>query len=406
MKTLYLCYFGLLEPLVQTQVLPYLRALSADGIPVTLLTFEPDARRRWPREAADEWRRRLEADGIRWVFRVYHKRPSALATAYDIVVGAWAAAQLIRRERIEVLHARSHVPLAMALLARNAAPCRLVFDLRGLMAEEYAASGVWGDGSLRFRAVKWVERMGLRRADGIVVLTERLRGWLAGSGLADGARIHVIPCCVDVERFGNGAPRPAVQRRFEIVYVGSVTGLYLLEEMARFFLAFRTLEPDAVLRILTCGDAVAAGLSLDRLGVPAESRWIGSVPPSDIPAQLRRARLGLSFRRPTFAQVAACPTKIPEYLAAGLPVVSNEGIGDVDHLLTDLGVGVVVRRFDPQEYADAALRARSLAQEPGISDRCTAAAREHFDLERIGGARYRALYRGLNRREPACAPRG
>ena len=45
MKTLYLCYFGLREPLVQTQVVPYLREMRAAGIEVSLLTFEPG----WPR---------------------------------------------------------------------------------------------------------------------------------------------------------------------------------------------------------------------------------------------------------------------------------------------------------------------------------------------------------------------
>ena len=30
-KTLYICYFGLREPLVQTQVLPYLRELLREG---------------------------------------------------------------------------------------------------------------------------------------------------------------------------------------------------------------------------------------------------------------------------------------------------------------------------------------------------------------------------------------
>jgi predicted component of type VI protein secretion system len=39
--TLYICYFGLREPLVQTQVLPYLRQLTSAAIRVRLLTFEP-----------------------------------------------------------------------------------------------------------------------------------------------------------------------------------------------------------------------------------------------------------------------------------------------------------------------------------------------------------------------------
>ena len=43
---LYICYFGLREPLVQTQVLPYLRELARGGVRMSLLTFEPDRKRK------------------------------------------------------------------------------------------------------------------------------------------------------------------------------------------------------------------------------------------------------------------------------------------------------------------------------------------------------------------------
>lgn len=395
MKTLYLCYLGLLEPLVQTQVLPYLRALRTDGVQVTLLTFEPQARRRWPRSAVTEWRRRLEAEGIRWLFRPYHKRPSALVTAYDILVGAWTAARLVRRARIDVLHARSHVPLAMALLAQRLTPCRLVFDLRGLLAEEYTAAGNWRERSLLVRAVKWVERVGLRRADQIVVLTQRLRQWLIDQQLARAEQLEVIPCCVDLSRFSNGRPAPSASDRFEVAYIGSVTGLYLVEEMGRFFLALRDQQPNALLRILTHGAPSEARRILEHLGVRPDEYWIGAASPTEIPGYLRHARLGLSFRRPTFAQLAACPSKIPEYLAMGVPVVSSRGIGDLDELLVSSRIGVVVQGFDPAGAAEAAAEALALAQDPQVSMRCVAAAREHFDLQHIGGTRYRALYRRL-----------
>src|SRR5947209_11438501 len=137
MRTLYICYFGLREPLVETQVLPYLRELSGRGVGVQLLTFEPDVRRRWPGRELEEERARLRAEGIEWFCLPYHKRPTVPATVYDILAGAWFAARLVRRARLDVLHARAHVPLAMALVARLFAPARLIFDIRGLMAEEY-----------------------------------------------------------------------------------------------------------------------------------------------------------------------------------------------------------------------------------------------------------------------------
>src|ERR1044071_2327258 len=107
--TLYICYFGLREPLVQTQVLPYLRELARGGVRVSLLTFEPDMRRAWGERARAEARAALASDGIGWDALPYHKRPSAPATLYDILAGAWGAARLARRKRLDVLHARAHV---------------------------------------------------------------------------------------------------------------------------------------------------------------------------------------------------------------------------------------------------------------------------------------------------------
>src|ERR1041384_7242885 len=127
-STLYLCYFGLREPLVQTQVLPYLRSLAASGVGVSLLTFEPELRRSWTAAELEEKRAELERDGIRWHSLPYHKRPSLPATAFDILAGALDAARLVRREGVQVLHARSHVPMAMAMLARALTESRTVFD--------------------------------------------------------------------------------------------------------------------------------------------------------------------------------------------------------------------------------------------------------------------------------------
>jgi glycosyltransferase involved in cell wall biosynthesis len=395
MRTLYICYFGLREPLVQTQVLPYLRQLAEAGREVSMLTFEPDQQRSWPREEIERWSARLQQDGIRWLSLPYHKRPSVPATLYDILAGARLAARLVRREGVEVIHARSHVPMAMALMARHWAGCRLVFDIRGLMAEEYADAGIWTEGSPPFRAIKRVERMGIKRADQLVVLTRRMRDWLVQKGLKEAASIEVIPCCVDFARFEAVAGEQSEPEGFEVVYAGSVTGLYMLEEMGRFFLELQRQQPGARLRIMTKSSAADAAATLRRVGLDDQDFQIGAVSPADVPAYLRRARLGLSFRKPTFSQIAASPTKVPEYLAAGLPVVCNSGIGDTDDLLMTEKVGVVIETFDREAYREAARRALAISLDPEIRARCTNAARRHFDLVKVGAAGYGNVYRRI-----------
>jgi len=395
-RTLYICYFGLREPLVQTQVLPYLRALAARGLGVHLLTFEPEMQRAWTAHTETDERARLAGAGISWSALPYHKRPSVPATLYDIAAGARAAVRLLREYDIEVIHARAHVPLAMALIAQRVTGCRLVFDLRGLMAEEYVDAGVWAEGSLKFRAVKKLERAGLKRADQVVVLTRAMREWLLEHRLATAEKIEVIPCCVDFGRYAdnNGGHEPGAER-FEVVYAGSVTGLYMLEEMGRFFLEVRAREPRAFLRILTISSAAEASERLRRVGLQPEDFWIGGVSSHEIPRYLQRARLGLSFRKPTFSQLAASPTKIAEYLAAGLPVVSNAGIGDVDDLLQTKSVGIVVSDFTAAELTRAADAALALAGDACTPARCVEVGRTQFDLHTVGGNRYVNVYRRI-----------
>jgi glycosyltransferase involved in cell wall biosynthesis len=401
-RTLYLCYFGLREPLVQTQVLPYLRQLAAAGIKVHLLTFEPRLRENWSEDELTKQRARLATEGISWFCLPYHKSPSVPATVYDIFAGARFAARMVRHERVEVLHARAHVPMAMVLLARRVARCKLIFDIRGLMAEEYADAGIWSEQSPPFRAVKMLERAGIRRAEQIVVLTERLQDWLISHKLKRAEQIEVIPCCIDFARFnerrmndGEASEESSAESRFEVVYAGSLMGLYLVEEMGRFFKAIKEQRPDAFLRILSVSPPAQGAAALKRAGLDENDFMIGAVPPADVPAHLRRARLGVSFRKPAFAQIAASPTKIPEYLAVGLPVVCNAGIGDMDELVEREQVGVVLRSFDDHAYQTAAAQALVLAEDGGVRARCRRVARAYFDLQTIGGERYVNVYRRL-----------
>jgi glycosyltransferase involved in cell wall biosynthesis len=406
MRTLYLCYFGLREPLVQTQVLPYLRELSRGGIGVGLLTFEPDRRNAWSREEVRDWGDRLRADGIRWFSRTYHKRPSLPATTYDIVAGGWAAAWLVRRHGYDVVHARAHVAAAMGMVAKQLTRCRLVFDIRGFNPEEYVDAGVWPPGGLNFRLAKRVERQLLDAADGFVVLTERARDILF-PGCFDtdgqGRPVEVIPCCVDLSRFESAAkiPREQVRRdlglvgRRILVYVGSLGGFYLTEEMAELLAVAHRQDESTFSMVLTQSPPGLIANSLSRLGVPQGSYLVRRVSHSEVPLYLRAADVALSLIKPSYSKVASSPTKIAEYLASGLPVVCNAGVGDLDEVIEGDRVGTLIQGLDTGHYHHALRVADELSRDNGLASRCRASAASRFDLVKVGGERYRSLYARL-----------
>jgi glycosyltransferase involved in cell wall biosynthesis len=413
LKTLYLCYFGLREPLVQTQVLPYLRQLVACGeVEVFLLTFEPQQKLLWTAEEEADWRGRLAGEGIQWLSLPYHKRPSVLVTPYDILCGAWTAARLARRHGIDVLHARGHIPAVMGAIAKRIGGGRLLFDIRGFFPEEYTDAGVWPENGYIYRTVKRVERHLFAATDGFVVLTEKARGLLFnGRKETDerGRPIEVIPCCVDAERFREaatattekGSTREEMRRELKaegrrvFVYVGSFGGWYMTDEMTRFLAHAHREDPSTFSMILTQSRAEEVAGRLRGLGLKDEDFFVGKVSPADVPRYLRAADVAISFIRACYSKLSSSPTKIAEYLASGLPVICNTGVGDLDELIETDRVGVLISEFTPEAYERALAELATLREDENLPERCRASALRRFDLAAVGGTGYRRLYRRM-----------
>ncbi len=419
MRSLYICYFGLREPLVQTQVLPYLRALVSRGVSIHLLTFEPGGRAGWTREEEQGWRRRLAEDGISWQWLTYHRRPSLPATAWDIARGAWRVSRTARRESIDLLHARSHVAAMMAAIAKTFCRARMIFDIRGVLAEEYVDAGHWRREGVLHRLTRRAESWLLSRADGFVVLTESGRELLfpgSGERTVEGKPLEVIPCCIDRSRFEPAADRGRVREELKIppdarviVYVGALGGWYLTDAMVRLMVLAAQRDPEVFLMILTQSPSAEIEESFRAAGIDSRRLLIRRVAAADVPRYLTAADLGLSLIRTCNSKRFSSPTKLAEYLASGLPVISTGEIGDVDRFLEEKQVGVIVRGLDRESLLEAISRAEALLQDPLTSDRCRDTAWRGFDLDRIGGSRYFELYGAVlgrgDRRDPSRSTR-
>jgi glycosyltransferase involved in cell wall biosynthesis len=370
---LFVSYTAVSEPLGQSQVLPYVRGLARRGFRMRLASFE---KRNLDAAELERIERSLRDEGIAWRRLAYHAKPRVASTAYDIARGV-ALCFGGRGERIDLIHARSHVPALMADLATRMSGAPYVFDHRGLMAEEYADSGLWPRGGWLYRVVSRLEARFLRRAAGVVVLTERYR-----DELGPDPRIEVIPCAVDLSVF---RPTQDPERPYDLVYAGSWSGLYLADEMLRFFSALRCVRPHGRFLVLAPPG--------QPLPVPGNGVEAIHATPDQVPRLLTRARAGVSLRRPGRAQVAAAPVKVSEYLASGLPVVSSAGVGDLDTLLPSTGTGVLLQGFsDGDMYRAAAELARLIDLGRPVVDRCRRLAEKRYSLE-IAIDNYAAVYR-------------
>jgi glycosyltransferase involved in cell wall biosynthesis len=389
-RVLYLSYTGLAEPLGRSQVLPYVLGLARRGHEFVVVSFEkpPQA----THLSAEEIRRILPT-AVRWVPLKYHKRPTLTATAFDIANGVLHG---LRASSIDLIHARSTVPALMARAVALAKGRPWLFDVRGFLAQEYVDGGHWSANSALALTTSALERSLLASASGLVFLTHKA---LESCSAGRARPTAVIPCAVDLGRFQRDESAGRTMRsRYGIdgrlmVYAGSLGSWYLADQMLDFFLAARARFGDLRFLALTANPEQVL-LAAERRGVREQVVAV-SVTPDEVPAHLSAADFGVSFVAPVPSKAASSPTKIAEYLACGLPVVSNSGVGDVQQQAQG-APWVVVNAFEPREFDAAASGVARLLAEASVRADARLAAERLFSLTNAI-ASYGELYEAAGR---------
>lgn len=397
MSVLYISYDGILEPLGQSQVLRYLERLARDH-KIILISFEKP--HDWQQvDRREDLRSQMRKTGITWKPLRYHKRPSAIATAFDIVHGVAVGAWAVMRHRVRVVHARSYVPSVIALTLKKLFRLKFVFDMRGFWADERVDGGLWPAGGRLYRVAKWFERRFLLNADCVVSLTQAAVDEIRTFPYLHERmpRFELITTCADLELFrpsqDDPSPLPA-DRPFILGYVGSVGVWYLFDETLRCFQLLRERLPDARLQIINRGGHDYIQERMAALNIDPATVQVEATDHAGVARAMQQMDAGIFFCKPLYSKTASAPTKLGEFLGCGVPCLGNHGVGDMAAILEKEQVGVAVDRFDEPSMRVAIDRLLQLTQTPGIQARCREVAMRHFSLE-DGVNSYRRIYSEL-----------
>ncbi len=373
---------------MQSQVMPYLEALSREDMHFFLISFERAA---CSREVIDG----VRARGIKWFRLGYHRWPRFLATSFDIMCGVVLSIRVGIQYRIDIIHTRSYVPQVIAYLARFFLKQRIVFDMRGFMIDEYREAGLIRSNAL-YAFGKKLESTLLNIPQDIIVLTHRHKEELGRSYLKRKNAVRVIPCSINMDTFIPNPDKYQARKKrglpegHILVYSGTLGSWYKLDEMLRFFEVFATVSGNATFLILTHSPRALVERALQ--GAPYASRVIvKDIPHADMPVWVSCADSGIAFYLPSYSRCATSPVKVAEYLACGLPIVMSDGIGDMSGYVTQFGLGVTVARYAQEEYRVAAAELMRLCREPARRAAIRDFAYRHYNFNDAKTA-YKTIY--------------
>ncbi len=330
--------------------------------------------------------------GIRWLPQHFVSQPKVLAPAFSMLRMVWLVAREVRAHDVRLIHARSYIPASVAWVVNCLTRVPFIFDMRALWPEELITARRLRRGSLLHRAIAAAESTCLRQAAAVVSLTHAAVDHLKRTYPQEMAQqtVVVIPTCADLARF---VPTGKAPEQRVIGCLGTVlSGWFRLDWLASFVAVAAERDPTLRFEVTTRDDAsrVRAAIGSD---ADLQSRLsVAPCPSEKVHEVLQRQTASVMFYAGgEVSELGRSPTRMAEILACGLPVVANEGVGDVAHIIRKYRVGVLVRGPSKAEMGAAWVELQGLLADPDLASRCRRAAEEVFSLE-AGTAAYAALY--------------
>ena len=273
----------------------------------------------------------LEASGAKHYTLAVHKK-----SIFSICKLIPLLAEIIKREEIDIVHARSRVPAWITYFACRRTKAVFITTCHGYY-KKHLFSMVMG----------WAKR--------VIVLSNVIARHMIEDFAVPHDRIRLVPRSVDLERFKYLDPKSKRKEEFNVGIIGRITPLkghlHFIKAMARIS---RTVPR---LKIWIVGDAPASKeaykeevqVLVRRLGLWHCTEFLGTQ--RDIPGIL--AHLDLVVLATTTHE--AFGRVVVEAQASGVPVVATK-VGGVIDIIEDGKNGLLVPPADHKSMADAIMR--------------------------------------------------
>jgi|GEM_PF-1982320 len=240
-----------------------------------------------------------------------------------------------------IYHCRGESSVAPALFLKKYFPHdRIVVDIRGFWPAEllykrgieYPERAIGKDRE-DYEAAAALLRQVLGQVDGMTTVSTSLRELLVKDF---GARQNsiVVPCCVtsntdDSRRIEIREKLGIRPDEFAVVYSGTTAAYQHLEDLTMPFLKQLADKDPKVKLVFYSSEIDKINRIVTQLGIPKERIVTAKLQQNEVGAHLTACDAGVLIRKTTLVNTVANPVKIAEYMAAGLPVIIENGVGGI-----------------------------------------------------------------------------
>ena len=323
MKTcLYFSYDGLLDPLGQSQILPYIKNLNQNGYKFIIISYE---KTHHAKKTINKLKNKLLENDILW--KPLYFRRSRIFFLYRFLLGAFYINFFHLRKNIDLVHLRGGIPGLIYLISfcRN----KYLYDLRAFWGQS-ADGGIVKYDSIAYKLLLNIEKKLIKGASGLIVLDKSGHTYVNRKYKLD-IPFEIIPTSTNVEKYN--LEKKANKSIINFVYLGGVRyPPYNINSALLFVENIRSSGFRCKIDFINNNEhnIIKKVLRQDKFKKIKFS--IKSLDHNEVYKILSKYDVGFIFLANGKWIRMSSPTKIGEYLAAGLVIIGNKGIAVIDRL--------------------------------------------------------------------------
>lgn len=238
---------------------------------------------------------------------------------------------------------------------RMCAPSVYVTDVHGDMLHEFVETNGSNTKSWFTKYLIAIQKKIAKYSDYCIVVSEKLKEQIEKNTDCRILKHSIISCGVDYFRFANAKKQSIhidLSDRIVIGYSGGLQAWQNFDKMIEIVIELRKRLPQVFFLIYTNNsvDGYIEELSL----IGEENYLVKPLMSSEVPGYLKLFDAGFLLRDDKILNKVSSPTKICEYLAAGVPVICTQYSGDYERSILDRKNGFVLRNssITQQEFIE------------------------------------------------------
>ena len=387
---LFIADSSLRNPILQSQGFPFLYNLNHSKYKPFVLSFEET---NISKEESLEFQSIIKMYDSKINFLpVTISKKGIMPTLFNFIwKGSKILYSIVRKYDIKLLHARSFIPAFLSVIIKIIfkPSIKVVYDNRGLYIDEKILSGQIKKASIKEKFFRWFEKYAVKNCDRMVVVSNQFKSHLLNKRKnKTSSKIAVIPNRTLIDM--NIDLTKKYSNKITLVYSGSHAIWQNSSELKELFFQALIIFDDVRFKVISYEQDNFQRLFSTENGLLKRIN-IFSVEPIKVKEELSKCNCGILLRENNLINNVSSPLKFAEYLAAGLPVLLSEGVGDTESIIIKYNVGVLIKN---NNYITALKELRELLNDKDVYRRCLRIADKEFNIN-ISFKQYQEIYDNL-----------